>query len=217
MRCLIRLGDNQTLFEEVPKHMASHVTHRKIASAVTADKTLASRLGRDDWLDAAFRAAVEHGFDGVRVLTLAETLQVTRGSFYWHFKDHATLIEALVERWQSRELEAHQRLEQAGSDDPAKALEILLDQALAHGGDDLDNMRFELALRALGRRDGHVAGLMRSMDELRIALFKRKFMHLVQDDKTAAELATLFYLSVCLLYTSPSPRDRTRSRMPSSA
>ena len=25
------------------------------------------------------------------------------------------------------------------------------------------------------------------------------------------------YLNVCLLYTSPSPRDRTRSRMPSSA
>ena len=26
-----------------------------------------------------------------------------------------------------------------------------------------------------------------------------------------------FHLDVCLLYTSPSPRDRTRSRMPSSA
>ena len=25
------------------------------------------------------------------------------------------------------------------------------------------------------------------------------------------------YIKVCLLYTSPSPRDRTRSRMPSSA
>jgi integral membrane protein len=25
------------------------------------------------------------------------------------------------------------------------------------------------------------------------------------------------YLYICLLYTSPSPRDRTRSRMPSSA
>ena len=25
------------------------------------------------------------------------------------------------------------------------------------------------------------------------------------------------YLGLCLLYTSPSPRDRTRSRMPSSA
>ena len=176
--------------------MASHATLRKNVSSASTDKALASRLGRDDWLDAAFRAAVDHGFDGVRVLTVADTLQVTRGSFYWHFKDHATLIEALVERWQARELEAHQRLEQSGSDDPAKALEILLDQALAHGGEDLDNMRFELALRALGRRDAHVAGLMRSMDELRIALFKRKFMRLVQDDKTAAELATLFYLSV---------------------
>ena len=176
--------------------MASPATLRKTASTKLADKTLASRLGRDDWLDAAFRAAVEHGFDGVRVLTLADTLQVTRGSFYWHFKDHATLIEALLERWQSRELEAHHRLEQAGSNDPAKALEILLDQALAHGGEDLDNMRFELALRALGRRDARVAGLMRNMDDLRIALFKRKFMALVQDDKTAAELATLFYLSV---------------------
>ena len=176
--------------------MASPATLRKNVSSASTDKALASRLGRDDWLDAAFRAAVDHGFDGVRVLTLADTLQVTRGSFYWHFKDHATLIEALVERWQARELEAHQRLEQSGSDDPAKALEILLDQALAHGGEDLDNMCFELALRALGRRDAHVAGLMRSMDELRIALFKRKFMRLVQDDKTAAELATLFYLSV---------------------
>ena len=67
--------------------MASRATLRKNADSAPADKTLISRLGRDDWLDAAFRAAVEHGFDGVRVLTLADTLQVTRGSFYWHFKD----------------------------------------------------------------------------------------------------------------------------------
>ena len=29
--------------------------------------------------------------------------------------------------------------------------------------------------------------------------------------------AVLMQLYICLLYTSPSPRDRTRSRMPSSA
>ena len=28
---------------------------------------------------------------------------------------------------------------------------------------------------------------------------------------------SLYFLYLCLLYTSPSPRDRTRSRMPSSA
>ena len=32
---------------------------------------------------------------------------------------------------------------------------------------------------------------------------------------TGLVIATLY--TICLLYTSPSPRDRTRSRMPSSA
>ena len=33
----------------------------------------------------------------------------------------------------------------------------------------------------------------------------------------AAVLNLNYFLGACLLYTSPSPRDRTRSRMPSSA
>ena len=36
------------------------------------------------------------------------------------------------------------------------------------------------------------------------------------DDLGKALIASLI-ISACLLYTSPSPRDRTRSRMPSSA
>ena len=35
--------------------------------------------------------------------------------------------------------------------------------------------------------------------------------------KTDVNAATYHQQSICLLYTSPSPRDRTRSRMPSSA
>ena len=34
-------------------------------------------------------------------------------------------------------------------------------------------------------------------------------------EKLDAEMRRVF--DICLLYTSPSPRDRTRSRMPSSA
>ena len=37
-------------------------------------------------------------------------------------------------------------------------------------------------------------------------------IHIVEPD-----LEGLVHYGVCLLYTSPSPRDRTRSRMPSSA
>ena len=35
--------------------------------------------------------------------------------------------------------------------------------------------------------------------------------------RTYDEMIAAGELKVCLLYTSPSPRDRTRSRMPSSA
>ena len=37
------------------------------------------------------------------------------------------------------------------------------------------------------------------------------------DDKDNSELDDACASLFCLLYTSPSPRDRTRSRMPSSA
>ena len=156
----------------------------------------AVRLNRDDWLDAAFAAAVEHGFDGVRVLVLADNLGVTRGSFYWHFKDHAELIAALLERWRAAETASNDRLKQPTSSDPAKDLEQLLDAALAHGGADLSNMRFELALRGLGRRDAAVAAMLLEVDQARMALFAGKFARITPDTKTAIDLASLFYLAI---------------------
>ena len=44
-------------------------------------------------------------------------------------------------------------------------------------------------------------------------LFAGRSLTLIEERLIGAEWA----LSICLLYTSPSPRDRTRSRMPSSA
>jgi hypothetical protein len=147
-------------------------------------------------LDAAFAAAVEHGFDGVRVLVLADTLGVTRGSFYWHFKDHADLIAALLGRWRAAEQASNQTLQEPRSEDPVKDLELLLDAALAHGGADLSNMRFELALRGLGRRDTAVAAMLLEVDQARMALFAGKFARITPDTKTAVDLAALFYLTV---------------------
>ena len=40
---------------------------------------------------------------------------------------------------------------------------------------------------------------------------------IVADHKTKSNIPLFMRNDVCLLYTSPSPRDRTRSRMPSSA
>jgi AcrR family transcriptional regulator len=159
-------------------------------------RAAAPRLSRDDWLDAAFHAVVEGGFDNVRVLVIADTLGVTRGSFYWHFTDHADLVAALLARWQEREmaLDAQWRGESAA--DARTELENLLDAALAHTGVDVENVRFELALRGLGRRDPTVATMLAAVDAARMSLFEFKFMRLTGQPKQAAELAALFYLAI---------------------
>lgn len=156
----------------------------------------APRLTREDWLDAAFKAVVEGGFDKVRVLVIADALGVTRGSFYWHFAHHADLVSALLSRWQKREIELDQSLQAEATDNPQADLEQLLEAALAHAGTDLENMRFELALRGLGRRDPLVAKMLVEVDQMRFDLFEKKFMRLTGDSQMAAELAALFYLAI---------------------
>ncbi len=154
------------------------------------------RLGRDDWLDAAYRAVADHGLAGVRVLSLAQALGVTRGSFYWHFADHAALMQALLERWRQGEIESVRVLSADVGDEPAADLLRLLDAALSRRGADLVDMRFELALRAGGRRDPAVAKLLQEVDRARLALFESRFLRLTQDPQRATALAALFYLTV---------------------
>ena len=57
-------------------------------------------LGRDDWLRAARLALLKGGASEVRVERLARDLRVTKGSFYWHFKDREELLELLLREWE---------------------------------------------------------------------------------------------------------------------
>ena len=171
----------------------------------------AARLTRDDWLDAAFEAVVEGGFDNIRVLAIADGLGVTRGSFYWHFTDHPALVAALLQRWRERQASADRLLEAVHTDDPRADLQRVLDAALARGGTDFKEMRFELALRDLARRDPEVGPMLIEVDESRRALLESKFLRLTGDARSAAELAVLFYLSIAgahqaLARTPPMPR-----------
>ena len=61
-----------------------------------------SHLSRQDWLDAGLRLLIEEGVEAVRITRLAEALGVTRGSFYWHFKDRGALLQGLIEVWSAK-------------------------------------------------------------------------------------------------------------------
>ncbi len=59
-----------------------------------------SLLGRTDWVGAALSILVMEGVDAVKITRLAEALSVTRGSFYWHFRDRQDLLDELIAHWE---------------------------------------------------------------------------------------------------------------------
>ena len=58
-------------------------------------------MAREDWLRAARKALLKGGPAAVRVEALARRLKVTKGSFYWHFRDREELLEALLREWEA--------------------------------------------------------------------------------------------------------------------
>jgi AcrR family transcriptional regulator len=61
-----------------------------------------TRLSRSDWLDHGLRVFARSGPDALKVEPLAKSLNVSRGSFYWHFRDLEEFHSALLARWKER-------------------------------------------------------------------------------------------------------------------
>jgi AcrR family transcriptional regulator len=58
-------------------------------------------LNRNDWLKTARMALLKGGVEAVQVEKLARNLHVTKGSFYWHFKDRDEILDLLLREWES--------------------------------------------------------------------------------------------------------------------
>ena len=117
--------------------------------AARADKP---SLTREDWVDAATGVLVDEGIDHVRVDVLAQQLGVTRGSFYWHFRDREELLRGVLQRWRETATEnLTARLESAHAD-PREQLRDVISLPF-RGRAAARAARIELAIRAWARRD----------------------------------------------------------------
>jgi len=56
------------------------------------------KLGKQDWLDEGMRVLAGAGHPALRPEKMARSLGVSRGSFYWHFRDVADFHAALLAR-----------------------------------------------------------------------------------------------------------------------
>ena len=128
--------------------------------------TRARSLTRDDWSQAGLAAMAAGGVRSIAVEPLAKTLGATKGSFYWHFRDRADLVRAVLERWEKEDTQrVIEGLESV--DDPRERLRLLLtgiltrlparpDTIVALTGDQDELVRSVLE-RVTARRIGFVA------------------------------------------------------------
>ncbi len=63
------------------------------------------RLRPAEWVNAGLKALAGAGFTALRADSLAKSLGVSRGSFYWHFRDVGEFHRAVLQRWREVALE----------------------------------------------------------------------------------------------------------------
>jgi AcrR family transcriptional regulator len=158
-----------------PHAMATRNSPRNaIRSAkTTAPDAARAPLSPQSWIDAAIELLVDQGIDAVRVDALARQMGVTRGSFYWHFKDREDLLRAVLEAWRlvtTDNLTA--RLEQGG--DARTQLRDVLSLPF-RGKAAARAARIELAIRAWARRDAMARRYVDEGDASRIAYISQIF------------------------------------------
>src|SRR5688500_16575254 len=63
-------------------------------------------LDRNSAIAAGLQSLSSEGVAAVRVEVLAKRLNVTKGSFYWHFADRPELLQAMLDEWRRSTLTA---------------------------------------------------------------------------------------------------------------
>jgi AcrR family transcriptional regulator len=146
-----------------------------------------TQLGPEAWIEAGLAALRDHGVDGVRIERLAQALEMTKGSFYWHFKDRAALLDAMLEAWRRRATFAViDEVENAGGDAVQRLRQLSTIVGRIEG-------RLDLAVRAWAGQDAAVQAALDAIDRRRLDYLASLFGELSFSPAEAAARARLVY------------------------
>lgn len=166
------------------------------------------KLDASTWVEHALQVLAERGIDGVRVEVLAKQLKVTKGSFYWHFKDRPALLHEMLQTWRKRAtLGIIERLE--STHEPAakrlhRLLRLQFDAKHAESG-----AQIELSVRLWGRHDARAAQVLQEIDQLRLRYIAKLLVELGFDAHAAQARSVLIY---CYMRVSRSLLDPALDR-----
>lgn len=152
------------------------------------------QLDREAWIAAAFDILAEEGLAGLRVEVLAKRLEVTKGSFYWHFKDRSDLFQSVLLSWKEGRI---QDILKQTSNEPGGELEqIHRVIGLYAASPSRRGMLIELAVREWAQRDAAAAAIVAEVDRQRLVCARDLFLARGMSMREASSRSLLLYAYV---------------------
>lgn len=144
---------------------------------------------REDWIRAAIAAFRNGGRDAVRVEVLAQELGVTKGSFYWHFRNRAKLLEEILSAWE-RETE---RGIAAARDEPTPVARLRA--FFRRVSETEEDYPPDVEILAWAREDPRVAELAERVEGRRLRFIRENLLAAGLEPGEAARRAEIAYLA----------------------
>ena len=157
-------------------------------------KTPRTALDRDAWIKGAIAILAEHGPERLRVEVLAKRLGVTKGSFYWHFKDRRDLQDAVLEFWKEGRIQDIRKQTQAEPGGEAAALLHTIE--VYSSARNRKGIAIEAAMRDWARRDPKAVAVVEAVDAERLACACRLFLACGLGEQEAEARSLLLYAYV---------------------
>jgi AcrR family transcriptional regulator len=148
------------------------------------------RKGPADWLAAARAILIAEGIERVKVDRIAKRLGITRGGFYWHFRDRQALLDALLRDWERGNTTAFiEAVGQASGGIEARILAIFTIWIEARPFDP----RYDMAVRDWARVSPAVRRAVHRADGRRIHFIRSLFEAEGYDGREALVRARVLY------------------------
>jgi AcrR family transcriptional regulator len=163
-----------------------------MASALAGVNTLVyggamdDRLTKSGWIEHGLRTLASDGANALKVGPMARQLEVSRGSFYWHFRDIADFRSQLLRSWQERTTDQVIQELEAAKAEPDR-LKHLMRRAFNV------KPRLDRAIRSWAAEHEEVATVVASVDARRVAYIAKLLVAAGVERQRALPRAAFMY------------------------
>ena len=153
-------------------------------------------LSAIDWIMAGFRALTTGGPQAIKVEPIARQLNVSKGSFYWHFKDVFALKTAMLDHWMSFATQGIIETVEDRELRPKDQLRLLVQISTSDLDEPYGGPMAEAAIRDWARYDENAARALKDVDQTRLKYLETLFKRSGTDSAQTKVFSSILYAAL---------------------